>query len=425
MMFVALNEFNEELLKKAADQLQLHNIQKLFTLHKTETATEDVYDSDYLEPWVQWVSVQTGEPSQKHRIKHLGDAPDTSILQIWETLSLRGISSGIWGAMNARKRSADQCLFFLPDPWTAQEMGDPDELNAFLIPLRQISKNYTYYSTWELVKTLSSFFKLLRSHRLCTTFFKEGAKLIKNLIAYSCKPFVFVSFLDLLSAKLFLKYKKAHRPKFSLLFLNSIAHLQHHQWKQEGLSSNAPLAHGFRNIDRILGELFKEMDPDEILIVANALSQVNTDKDPPWILYRQINHQKFLKAIGIQDAKVEAHMTHDAHLFFPNEASLKKAAKILERVTIKGRPFFLVETYPEAPCKLFYKIIFTDEIKKDALLDANGRKIPFYDYFKSIVKRTGKHIQTGTLFSNAPLFPPRIPNHEIGIKICEYLETLV
>ena len=414
MFLLELNEFNEELLKEAGESLGLKNIQKLFTFHKSQTFTKDTYESDYLEPWVQWVSVHTGEPSTKHKIKHLGDAPDESILQLWETLSESGITTGIWGAMNARRRIADKCLFFLPDPWTAEEMSHPQELNALLAPLRQISKNYTKNSKSRLLKNLSDFLKLLKSHDLVRPFFQEVVNLVKDLIRYKAKPFVFVSFLDLLSAKLFLKYKKTYDPQFSLLFLNSIAHLQHHQWKKKEISPKDPLAHGFKNIDRILGELFQEMKSNETLIVTNALSQTNTAEDPPWILYRQIDHQKILKAVGISDALVEAHMTHDAHLFFQTKASARKAERILQKIMVEGKPLFLIETYEEAPKKLFYKIIFTDEVKKGTLFYLKNKKIPFYDYFTSIVKRTGKHIQTGTLFCNQPLFPPQLANHEVG-----------
>jgi hypothetical protein len=142
MLLVELNEFNKDLLKSAAESLKLKNIQKILALTEFHTITDDTYDSGYLEPWVQWVSVHTGTPSAKHQIKHLGDVPNVTEPQIWERLSEKGVTCGVWGAMNASRNAARNCLFFLPDPWTFTELGYPEPLNQLLDLPRYISKNY-------------------------------------------------------------------------------------------------------------------------------------------------------------------------------------------------------------------------------------------------------------------------------------------
>lgn len=417
-LLLELNEFNEDLLREAGETLGLKNIQRLFTFHKTETHTDDVYESEYLEPWVQWVSVHTGLPSAVHGIKHLGDVPEEGILQLWEKLSEKGISSGIWGAMNGKRRGAKECLFFLPDPWTASENAFPAELNDLLNPLRYTSKNYTEHSKWALLQQIGKLLKLFRMNGLGTFLAKELLSFLKAAVVHRAKPFVFVSLLDTLSAHLFLKYQKRYNPQFSLLFLNSIAHLQHHQWKE----LRGPLEYGFRKIDRILGAIFDQM-PSHLLIATNALSQKNTNEEKPWILYRQIDHTKFLRAIGIDNAQVESHMTHDAHLFFPSPSAALRAKEKLEKVRVGGAPLFHVESYEDAPLKLFYRIQFTDALQKNVWLEAPDRKLPFFDLFTAIVRRTGKHIQTGTLFCSRPIFPAKIANHDICDQIESYLST--
>lgn len=416
-LFLELNEFNEPLLREASEELHLKNIERLLQFHKSETWTEDVYESDFLEPWVQWVSIHTGIPSSEHQIKHLGDVPHLKTPQIWEKLSEKGISSGIWGAMNASRNQAANCLFFLPDPWTASEVAFPEELNALLNPLRFISKNYR--SSLAIVQQIGNLIRLFKRNNLGKCLAKESFLLLKNILRHKGKPFVFVSFLDYLSTRLFLKYKERYHPNFSLLFLNSIAHLQHHEWKNRKIVLKDPLAHGFKTIDVILGHIMNAMKPDDLLIVTNALSQKNTSDEKPWILYRQIDHQKFLQAVGISDARVEAHMTHDAHLFFPSAFSARKAKEILQKVQIKDSRLFHVESYPNEPLKLFYRIQFTDALPKDAHFEVSGKRFPFFDLFSAIVQRTGKHVQTGTLFCNKPLFSSRIFNHEIGDKLLQ------
>lgn len=406
-LLVELNEFNEELFCEATARLNLKNLKRILSFHKSETWTDDTYESGSLEPWVQWVSVHTGVPYAKHQVKHLGDIPQCDVPQLWEKLSEQGVSSGIWGAMNARRAQAKNCLFFLPDPWTASEIAFPEELNTLLMPLRHTSKNYT--NKLALLRPIWN----LKSYLI-----KETLPLVKNAIRYRAKPFVFISFFDALSTRLFLQYRRRFNPDFSLIFLNSIAHLQHHQWKFP-LSPQDPLAHGFRTMDQIFGQIFAQMSPDDILIVTNALSQKNTFDEKPWILYRQIDPKKFLQTIGIQDAIVEAHMTHDAHLFFPSAVSAQRAKKILESAQIEGKSLFYLETYPDEPCKLFYRIQFTDELPKETYFQIFDKRFRFFDLFTAIVKRTGRHMQKGTLFCSVPYFPSRLANHEISQQILQ------
>lgn len=423
VLLLELNEFNEALLREAGETLRLKNIQRLFTFHRSETETEDTYESDALEPWVQWTSVHTGVPYAKHGVKHLGDIPQGSFPQLWEKLSAKGISSGIWGAMNARRNEARHCLFFLPDLWTDSEMGFPEELNALLMPLKYTSKNYTNPSKLALIRPMFRLFHLFHANHLKGCLTKELLSLLKNGLLYKGKPFVFVSSLDSLSTRLFLQYRARFQPDFSLLFLNTIAHLQHHQWQQRNLLPSDPLAFGFRRIDQILKHIFDQMNSEDVLIAANALSQKNTADEPPWILYRPIDPKKFLQAIGIQDVIVESHMTHDAHLFFPSAASAQRAKSILESAAVQGRPLFYTETYPKQPHKLFYRIQFTEGLPKEASFGISDQTFRFFDFFTAIVKRTGKHIQKGTLFCNAPYFPPKLANHTIGEIVCHIFQN--
>ena len=389
-LFLELNEFNEPLLREASKELHLKNIERLLHFHKSETWTEDLYESDFLEPWVQWVSIHTGIPSSEHQIKHLGDIPQLKTPQIWEKLSEQGISSGIWGAMNASRNQAAHCLFFLPDPWTASERAFPEELNALLDPLRFISKNYR--SSLAIVRKIGNLIQLFKRNNLGSCLAKAAFLLLKNVLRYKGKPFVFISCLDYLSTHLFLKYKERYHPHFSLLFLNSIAHLQHHEWKTRKIIPKDPLAHGFKTIDVILGHIMNAMKPEDLLIVTNALSQKNTSDEKPWILYRQIDHQKFLQAVGIPDARVEAHMTHDAHLLFPSDSSARKAKEILQKIQVNGSALFFVESYPNEPLKLFYRIQFTDALSKDTYFEVSGKRFPFFALFSAIIQRTGNAV---------------------------------
>lgn len=417
IFLLELNEFSEPLLQEAAQLWHLENLKKLIRLSSTETFTEDTYESDFLEPWVQWVSVHTGKPSSSHQIKHLGDVPHLGINQLWETLSEKGISSGIWGAMNASRGRAKNCRFFFPDPWTASETAYPEELNRLLEPLRYISKNYLNLSSLKI----GSLLRLLIKEKLGLSLLKELPSLIKNIIRFRAAPFVFISFIEYLATLLFLKYRERYKPDFSLLFINTIAHLQHHYWKSRSLKENPQIKLGMQYLDRIVGLLFAHLRAQEALVVTNALSQKNTHDEKPWILYRQIDQASFLKEVGICYTKVEPHMTHDAHLFFENASDCIKALQALQSAEILGQKLFHVETYTDNPKKIFYRIAFTDPVPPETSFTLQGKSFAFQKLFKPIVQRTGRHIPYGTLYSTHPIFPKNIKNHEIYDYLIENL----
>src|ERR1700675_2023046 len=106
VMIIELNEFNVELLSNAAAQVSLPTISKILALPRSSYKTPDRYNSGYLEPWVQWVSIHTGTPSSQHKIKNLGDVPNLAEDQIWERWSKRGLTSIVWGVMNGNRRNA-------------------------------------------------------------------------------------------------------------------------------------------------------------------------------------------------------------------------------------------------------------------------------------------------------------------------------
>jgi hypothetical protein len=413
VFFLELNEFNLPLLEISADKFSLKNLQKVLSFYRIETTTKDTYESDFLEPWVQWVCVHTGTTSLKHGIKHLGDVSDLSHKQLWEELSDKGVTSGIWGAMNACKGSADKSIFFLPDPWTDSENAFPKELNVLLDPIRHLSKNYLHRSNIYLLKKLFGILKLIFSNWLFFSFFKEVFILCYNIIRFRAKSFVFISFYDYISTLLFLKYKKKKKPDFSILFLNSLAHLQHHHWKDLDPSKNPPLKYGLKYIDRILGKIFNTLEKDEIFLIANAFSQKNTNEDTPWILYRPKDQSEFLKAIGVEHSKVEALMTHDAHIYFKDKKDAIRAREILSSIKILNNKLFLIESYPEEEKKLFYRICFTHILPNDVKFVVGDKEYLFFSFFYPIVQRTGKHTAEGSLLSNKNLFVKKIQNHEI------------
>lgn len=422
LLFIELNEFNHRLMLEAVDTFHLTNVKRALALpYQSKTVTADSYDSGYLEPWVQWVSVHTGQPASEHKIKHLGDVRVDRKQQIWEALSDRGISSGIWSAMNATRGSAEKCRFFLPDPWTFEEKAFPREINCFLDLPRYMARNYLKPRFDVLCGALLKFAIFMCRPRAVMALLVELPRLLVYLVKYKAANFVTYSFAEYLSVIRFLDYWEESKPEFASVFLNLIAHAQHYYWEDVPLAQNDRLKFTFIYLDKILGTVFRRIGTDTDLLIANGLTQMNTTKEPAWILYRQKDHKVFLARIGITDVNVEACMTHDAHLFFKDKAVRDEALRLLRSVKIDEKKFFYVEEYPDEPLKLFYMIEFTDVVDSNTTLSWQGGSMNVLEEFAPVVRRTAKHVNSGIALSSQDILPHKpFPNHELYQVILSY-----
>jgi hypothetical protein len=419
MTLIGLNEFSVDLLTQGTKELKLENVSRLLSMRSATTTTDDKVEHRGLDPWVQWVSIHTGVPSSVHGIIHLGDTPSAlSANQVWETLSDAGISSGIWGAMNATREGATHCTFFLPDPWTFSEAAFPDELNDLLALPRYYSKNYLDVSKKQFLGCTLRLVKFILKSGAIGDLLKQIPLVFGGVVRNGVNNALLFSLFDLFSTAFFLKYKERHQPQFSMIFLNSIAHLQHHRWGKDKLSKDAVF--GLRVIDRVLGMLFAAQQQGDAIIIMNALTQRNIVGEKPRICYRQINPARFLAAVNIPFRNVEQLMTNDAHVFFRTDEERDTAARELEAVTICGKPLFQVEKDRTDPNKLFYQVDFWDELEGAERVMVNGVEVDYLDHFEAIVARTGAHIRSGNIYYEGLDLPTQLYNHEVAGKILGY-----
>ena len=414
LTLIELNEFSVALLQRGVQEQGLPNVARLLALNEAATTTDDLVEHRGLDPWVQWVSAHTGVPSSVHNIIHLGDAPmNLGFKQVWETLSERGISSGVWGAMNATRCGATHCKFFLPDPWTFAEAAYPDKLNELLALPRYYSKNYLDVSKSEFLKRTFLLAKFVLGSGALAKIIGQTPLVLGGVLRNGINNALLFSLFDLFSTAMFVEYKKKHQPQLSVIFLNSIAHLQHHRW-EAGARLTGDLTFGLKVIDRVLEMLFASLEPDEAVVVMNALTQKNIVDEKPRICYRQINPARFLSAVGLNFQSVEQLMTNDAYVFFATPQERDHAAAVIARATIQGKPLFQAESDAKDSRKLFYQVDFWDELDDDIAVDVNGHSINFLGHFEAIVARTGAHLRDGNVFSAGIELPEHMHNHEMA-----------
>ena len=72
LLAIHLNEFNLEYLIKGSKKYNSKNLKKILELKKIKTITKDKIQNKNLDPWVQGVSINTGQKSKIHKIYNLG-----------------------------------------------------------------------------------------------------------------------------------------------------------------------------------------------------------------------------------------------------------------------------------------------------------------------------------------------------------------
>ena len=416
IFLIELNEFSEDLLRLGANKLKLRNIKKLLLLKSSETTTQDRIEHYGLDPWVQWVSIHTGTSSKEHKVKHLGDVGYLKKNQIWEKLGDLGYSSGIWGVMNGSLKKTKYSHFFLPDPWTLSEKAKPEKLNRFLSLPRYYAQNYLETSKKLLLKKFFDLFKFVLSD--------YNFIYLKNEIIYAFKIIIFnglnntilFSLFDLISHKIFIKYKNKYDQNLSIIFLNCLAHAQHESWTKNKIKKDMKVT--LEIIDKMLFNFFEIIHEDEILLVMNGLGQKNVEGQN-YCIYRQKNPKKFLHFLGVKFDTFQQCMTNESRLFFKSKKNMLGAFEILDNIYIRDQKLFYVELL-DKELSIFFQINMFDRIFKAEEFIVKNKRSKFYEYFDLLAARTGSHIPNGRVFYKNINLKKLFHNYEIHDLILSF-----
>lgn len=224
---------------------------------------------------------------------------------------------------------------------------------------------------------------------------------------------------DLFQAEIFKNVLKTTEFGYYTLFLNAIAHYQHHYWRsysKEGFSPNIvyddirddddPISYGYKVYDKIIGNIIKiiKNDPDTLVLIASGLSQVPyTDKEEQGGMnyYRLIDHKRFASKIGLSneaDYEIFPLMSRDWQIKYSSKTAREQALSILNNLKIKGEQLFNIRENLEG--YIFVETNFTKGIDKgDLIVDNQGDKVAvFLEEFTNIAIKSGHHTGIGNLW---------------------------
>ena len=371
LLFIQLNEINFDLVDKyllVSKKNKFTNLKIIKNNYESfDTYAEDKYEN--LEPWIQWVSVNTGKVFNKHNIFRLGDIVNfPNEKQIFEKIENRGFTVGAISPMNTENR-LNNPSYFLPDPWT-ETHSDSSRFSKRLSSMLKQAINDNASGKLSINSILTIFEIIYK-----TLDYKATPFLLKLIFSSLIKPWKKSLVLDYLIHLVHIYFLKKKLPNFSSIFFNAGAHIQHHYLYNTKHIKNLPknpdwyLKRSYDPIedmlevyDQIIGDYLELSKNKNQLLISTGLSQVPYDMVK--FYYRLKNHQLFLKKIGINYSSVQPRMTRDFEIIFNSDNDMNDAKNILKNIKSKKNNLNIFDEIEERDKSLFVVLTYPYEVKK-------------------------------------------------------------
>ena len=417
LLQIELNEFSFKLMHDYANKYNLVNINYFLGLHHIKTYTNEKVEHRDLDPWIQWVSVHTGMALSEHNVRYLGSVHSTTRLnQIWDRLSKSEITSGLWSLMNSKYHEDKNILFFLADPWSSNGYVKPHNLEDMVGLPTYYARNYSNLSITMLTLKTIKLLRFIKREKLFLSIASFYSIFLHALLHIRHISIILFALFDLISTLVFCAYKRKFDPDYSVIFINCVAHMQHHCWVQKpGWNINLFV---FRVVDKIFSLLKAVVKDNEALILINGFTQEYESND--YYCYRQIDPYKFIKNTNIQFNSIQQGMTNDSLIKFDSPVQMEEMRELLSEAIMNGVKIFYVDIYDSDKLILFYRIDIKDKVFNNANFIFGNKILRFYDEFKLITNRTGSHISDGDIFCKNIEIADRIKNDQINNAIISY-----
>ena len=406
LVLIALNEINFDIIDYYIEKNNLKNLKKLKEFSNVKTSSENEYN--YLEPWIQWTSINTGLKAKDHKIFHLGDSSNLQTTQIFEKIEKNGFSVGAISPMNALNKLINP-MYFIPDPWTETKC-DQSFLSKCISETFSITvKNNSSlkFNLNLIIKLLFIFFSVVR--------FKKYYLFFSIFLKSINKNWYRVIFFDLLINEIHIRYLNKYNPNFSTVFFNGGAHIQHHYFlSSKALDNNLknpywyinkyddPLEEITKYYDIIISDYIKSKKFDFIL--ATGLRQIPIDK--PKYYWKLRDYKNFLKYFDINCKKIQQLMSRDFIIQFEhnNQDLIDECYKKLKKIMIMSNNEKLkaFENIEKRVSSIFVTLTFSKELYKESyfFMEGENKKISCIENVEFVAIKNGIHNSIGYLFTN-------------------------
>eukprot|EP01037_Dinobryon_pediforme_P011229 gene11229-11313_t len=420
---VVVLEFNElvpELLERFIDEGQLPNFKRLRD-ESIVAVTDAGEDPPNLEPWIQWVTVHSGLPFADHRCFNLNDGAALKAPRIWDVVSDAGRKVWVCGSMNAGVQGNAINGHVLPDPWATAVMAQPE---GFFDPYNRLVRAFVHeHSSGAAnvgIAEVLNFGRFMVANGLSA---ETVWGVLRQLISERRdntrwrRPVI----LDRMTWDLFRSLWRTSRPALSTFFLNSTAHFQHFYWREfepdrftvrpspeRERTYAQTVAFGYRQMDRIVGEMLDMAGDDVSVVLISALSQkpmLHFEEAGGRQIFRHRDHGALMRWAGVGQAYAyEPIMSQQFTMTFSNEAdAIAAAAKIQAiRMAADGAQVMLAR---RNGVQVMTGCMIDSPPAHDALVtcDAGGAPLLFHDAFYPLESlRSGMHHPDGVFWARTP-----------------------
>ncbi len=414
VILLELNELTPSLIFRFMEEGRLPHFRRLYDESKvfTTDAGEEGLD---LNPWVQWVTVHTGQPLAEHGVRLLGEGSRLESPSLADRISAAGLPVWLCGSMNT-PFGADLNGAALPDPWS-EAPPQPAALEPYVRFVRHHVAEHTNPDGVLPRRDVLAFLRFMAGHGLSLG---TVAAIARQLLAERRRgeSWKRVAILDRLQWDLFRWYRRRLRPRFATFFSNSVAHMQHTHWRemeperfalQPTPEQRARYQHAIRfayeETDRLVGRFLELAGDETTLIFCTALSQqpeAAWDASGGKCFYRPRKMAELTAFAGVRSPHVFSPvMSEEFWLEFEDEAGAREGEAALGALRVSGEAAFRVSREGRdlyAGCGIHHALA------EDARLESGaGEARPFFELlYAADTLKSGVHHPDGLLWIRTP-----------------------
>ena len=383
-----LNEFNLGLMQSMAKGRP--NLKKVLKFYKTKAFIPDNYSSGFLEPWSQWVSIHSGNPSRIHAVMHLGMTESHKFENIWDKAPEK--FNLIWGSMNVKRPKSHKLLFF-PDPWNTSVTTNIKQARILESFLKEAVKNRGNTFSRKIIYLLKILFLglLVLPKALSNLSFPVFKLLFREILSFNINSSTIYAIVEFISLREFLALaKKTNNPSKNLtdiFFANFIAHFQHYYWNE---SDNSKLVFAYDLLNEFFREILNQYDT---IVIINGLSQeLSIDQETWHAYYPKVGWEAFIASLKLPIKKTYPLMSYDAILEMESNEDLNIVKEFIDDITTESKiRLFFTKKMDANSNKLFIRFDYFSDSNIKIFL--NKKILNFNDLFLSLGIRTAKHVQ--------------------------------
>jgi hypothetical protein len=363
---------------------------------------------------VQWITFHCGVPESVHGVEELDQGHTVRHPALWDVAAKRGLSSVVFGAMNAAPARADEVLM-IPDPWSTHVPVPPE-----FVPYQDFIRSQVLGHTGRggTARQLLAFLAFMMSHGLSAHTVRQLLRqLVSERTARRDVRWRRAACLDELQWDLFRHLWSTRRPDLAVFFSNSTAFLQHRYWRQmepqayevkpspESVDTyGGAIRYGYEKMDRLVGEALAMAGAQASVVLATALSQqpnLRYEKIGGKFVYRPRDFRALLDLVGIpEEVSVEPVMTHQAWLTCPDAPQAEECTRRLLELEMNGEPIMSATRVEK---RVYFDCRLISEVPADSAMAFRGKSFRFDRYFAFLGQVVNaRHHPDGALWMRAP-----------------------